>query len=229
MMEWLGWGLGDWRWERTVSPGDKDGHAFWDPPTQGEDGEQACGICPPAVFSHEYRRGNRSSLEKPCLEGALLVNRYLESNKYREADKKNKESWQKRGTHLWLLVIMLRAFLWPLHSVLMTPLQIKYWQELLPPFYTCVTWGFEEAECHTHTHNVSNASQVVLVVKNPPANAEDVRDASSTPGLGRSPGGGHGNPFQYPWLENPLDRGAYSLLAGYSPQRCTEPDTTEVT
>ena len=45
------------------------------------------------------------------------------------------------------------------------------------------------------------ASQVVLVVKNPPANAEDVRDAGSIPGSRRSPGGGQGNPFQYSSLE----------------------------
>ena len=51
-------------------------------------------------------------------------------------------------------------------------------------------------------------SQVVLVVKNPPANAGDIRDMYSIPGLERSPGGGHGNPFQYSCLENPLDRGA---------------------
>ena len=38
-------------------------------------------------------------------------------------------------------------------------------------------------------------SQVVLVVKNPPANAGDIRDTGSIPGLGRSPGGGHGNPL----------------------------------
>ena len=43
----------------------------------------------------------------------------------------------------------------------------------------------------------SGASQVVLVVKNPPANAGDIRDMGSIPGLGRSPGGGHGNPLQY--------------------------------
>ena len=42
-------------------------------------------------------------------------------------------------------------------------------------------------------------------VKNPPANAGDV---GSVPGLGRSPGGGHGNPLQYSCLENPMDRGA---------------------
>ena len=53
-------------------------------------------------------------------------------------------------------------------------------------------------------------SQVVLVVKNLPANAEDIRDAgSSIPGLGRFPGGGHSNPLQYSCLENCMDRGAW--------------------
>ena len=53
------------------------------------------------------------------------------------------------------------------------------------------------------------ASQVALVVKNPPANAGEVRDVGSIPGSGRSPGGGHGNPLQYSCLENPMDRGAW--------------------
>ena len=53
------------------------------------------------------------------------------------------------------------------------------------------------------------ASQVALVVKNPPANAGDVRDSGSVLGLGRSPGGGHGNPLQCSSLENPMDRGAW--------------------
>ena len=47
-----------------------------------------------------------------------------------------------------------------------------------------------------------------LVVKNPPANAGDVRDTGLIPGSGRSSGGGHGNPLQYSCLENPMDRGA---------------------
>jgi len=47
------------------------------------------------------------------------------------------------------------------------------------------------------------------VVKNPPANAGDIRDVSSILGSGRSPGGGHGNPLQYSYLENPMDRGAW--------------------
>ena len=53
------------------------------------------------------------------------------------------------------------------------------------------------------------ASQGVLVVKNPPANAGDARDMGSIPGLGRSPGVGNGNPLQYSGLENPMDRGAW--------------------
>ena len=52
------------------------------------------------------------------------------------------------------------------------------------------------------------ASLVVQVVKNPPANAKDIRDAGLIPGLGRFPGGWHGNPLQYSCLENPMDRGA---------------------
>ena len=51
--------------------------------------------------------------------------------------------------------------------------------------------------------------QVALVVKNSPANAEDVRDSGSISGLGRSPGREHGNPLQYYCLENPKFRGAW--------------------
>ena len=64
------------------------------------------------------------------------------------------------------------------------------------------------------------SSQVVLVVKNLP------RDVGLTPGLGRFPGGGHGNPLQYSCLENP--HGQRSLV-GYSPQGHKESDMTEVT
>ena len=46
------------------------------------------------------------------------------------------------------------------------------------------------------------------MVKNPLANAGDMRDVGSIPGLGRSSGGGLGNPLQYSCLENPMDRGA---------------------
>ena len=65
---------------------------------------------------------------------------------------------------------------------------------------------------------------MVLVVKNLPANAGDIRDMGSIPGLGRSPGGGHDNPLQYSSRENPMDRGAQ-----WGPWGCIELDTTEVT
>ena len=46
------------------------------------------------------------------------------------------------------------------------------------------------------------------MVKNPLANAGDVRDIGLIPGSERSPGGGHGNPFWYSCLENPMEKGA---------------------
>ena len=63
------------------------------------------------------------------------------------------------------------------------------------------------------------------MVKNPPANVGDLRDEGLIPGLGRSPGGGHGNPLQYSCLENPMDRGAWqATLRGLA-----ESDTNEAT
>ena len=53
------------------------------------------------------------------------------------------------------------------------------------------------------------ASQVALVVKQPPASAGDIRLGSSVPGSGRCPGRGHDNPLQYSGLENPMNRGAW--------------------
>ena len=47
------------------------------------------------------------------------------------------------------------------------------------------------------------------VVKNLPANAGNAKDMGSVPGWGRSSGGGNGNPLQYSYLENPMDRGAW--------------------
>ena len=58
----------------------------------------------------------------------------------------------------------------------------------------------------------TEASQVVLVVKNPTANAGDTRDSGSIPGSGRSPGGGHDNSLQYSCLENRMDRGARKAI-----------------
>ena len=54
---------------------------------------------------------------------------------------------------------------------------------------------------------------MVLVVKKPPANAGDIREAGLIPGLGRYPGGGNSNLLHYSCLENPVDRGG----VGYRP------------
>ena len=80
---------------------------------------------------------------------------------------------------------------------------------LQKPFqFSLKPWG-----CVGHNSRTSvkrcQVSQVALVLKNPPANAGDIRDVSSIPGSGRSPGGGQGNLLQYSCLENSVDRGAW--------------------
>ena len=66
-----------------------------------------------------------------------------------------------------------------------------------------VFWGCNSA------HGIwLSVSQVVLVVKNPPANPGDSRDTSLIPGLERPPGEGNSSPLLYSCLENPMDRGA---------------------
>ena len=66
---------------------------------------------------------------------------------------------------------------------------------------------------------------MVLVVKNPPANAGDLKDAGSIPESGRSPGEGHGNPLQYSFLENPMERGTWQATI----HGVVQSDTTEAT
>ena len=63
------------------------------------------------------------------------------------------------------------------------------------------------------------------MVKNPPANAGDIRDVGPIPGLGRSPGEENGNPHQYSCIENPMDRGAWWATV----HGVTESDKTEAT
>ena len=55
----------------------------------------------------------------------------------------------------------------------------------------------------------------MLVVKNLPVSAGDVRDLGLIPGSGRSPGGGNGDPLQYSCLGNPMDRGAWWATWGH--------------
>ena len=69
-------------------------------------------------------------------------------------------------------------------------------------------------------------SHVLPVVKNPPASAGDIRDTGSIPGLGRSPGGGNGNPLQFSCLENSQGQ---RRLVDNSPWGHKGSDRTEVT
>ena len=59
---------------------------------------------------------------------------------------------------------------------------------------------------------IHGASQGVLVVKNSSASAGDIRGVGLIPGLGRCPGGGDGNPLQYSYLKNPVDRGTWKAI-----------------
>ena len=68
--------------------------------------------------------------------------------------------------------------------------------------------------------DITRVSLLAQMVKNPTA----MWETWSIPGLGRSPGGGHGNPLQYSCLKNPHGR---RILGGYSPQSCKETDLTE--
>ena len=70
-------------------------------------------------------------------------------------------------------------------------------------------WGLALGVQSLAGYNSKGTSQVALVVKNPPANAGDIRDVGLIPGSGRSPREGNGNPLQYSCLENPMDRGAW--------------------
>ena len=77
-----------------------------------------------------------------------------------------------------------------------------------------------------YTKIIFMGSQLVLVVKNLPVSPGDVRDVGLIPGLGRFPGGGHGNPLRYFCLENLIDREAW--LATFH-RVAKSQDTTEAT
>ena len=65
----------------------------------------------------------------------------------------------------------------------------------------------------THRYLGLGASQVVLELKNACANIGNVRHVGAIPGLGRSPGGGNGNPLWYSCREHPMDGGAWQATA----------------
>ena len=79
-------------------------------------------------------------------------------------------------------------------------------------FFTChfISW-LGKGHPFRYSYNVPQGFPVVLGVKNPPANAEDVKDLVSIPGSGRFSRGGHFNPLQYSCLENPMVLGAWQV------------------
>ena len=79
----------------------------------------------------------------------------------------------------------------------------------MPLGYFEIIWSCKQYWQQSLESGKGWASQVALVVKNPPASARDLRDPGLIPGLGRSPGGEHGNPLQYSCLENPTDRAGW--------------------
>ena len=78
-------------------------------------------------------------------------------------------------------------------------------------------------EVNRHLIKGTSASQVALMINHPLANAGDVGDVGSIPGLGRSLGVGNGNPLQYSCLENSMDRGAWrAIVYGVAESSMTE-------
>ena len=73
-------------------------------------------------------------------------------------------------------------------------------------------WGHKESDTIEQRTHLGLPTLVALVMKNPPANAGDTRDSGSTPGSGRSPRVGNGNPLQYSRLEYARDRGALWVI-----------------
>ena len=102
----------------------------------------------------------------------------------------------------------------------MTEQQLVQWTLTIPEAEeSCLQTGFEAQLINRQ------ASEVALLIKNPPANAGGTRDTGSISGSGRSPGRGHGNPLQCSCLENPMDRGAWWA----TDHRVQQPDTLEAT
>ena len=95
--------------------------------------------------------------------------------------------------------------------------RVRWLLEVVANSLEKLAWGRKKRR----RFNEQWASQVALVVKNPPGDAGYIKDTGLILGLGRYPRGGHGKTLQYSYLENPK-----RILAGYSPGGHKESDTT---
>ena len=88
--------------------------------------------------------------------------------------------------------------------------QGKFLVVTLPCTFTCNTYStfLPIFQCHTSVRLLWGF-QVALLLKNPSANAGDIRDMGLISGLGKSPEGRHGNPLPDSCLESPMDKGAW--------------------
>ena len=106
-----------------------------------------------------------------------------------------------------------------------------HWQilkDFIPSDHLCVFFQLIQLDLNRIEGCLSfimGAFGMTVVIKNLPANTEDIRDVGSVPGLGRFSGEGNGNLLQYSCLENPIDKGAWQATV----HGVAESDTTEVT
>ena len=148
----------------------------------------------------------------------LTMEKRGQMEEIRGAETERKVVEDKKGEGIWALVLVPE-------SVAMS--FIKVWGKVQPQltsrpvkFEVLVKPSSRQLEMRSRAceqtvmatwsqSSTEGASQVALVVNNPPANAGDIRDMGSIPGSGKSSGRGHGNPLQDSCLENLLDREAW--------------------
>ena len=123
-----------------------------------------------------------------------------------EGDDRGWDGWKASLTR-WMCVWVSSGSWWwigkpvAIHGVTKSQTRLCDWNEL--------NWIYS----HYYIVLTSGASQWALVVKNLPTSVGVIREAGLIPGLGRFPGGAHGNPLQYSCLENPTDRGVWQAKA----------------